>query len=358
MKKIAALLLALCLLLSGCSSLFDGSYSHEEPHRNQGNQQPHDNIVASNYDGLCKALVGLVESGSQSGIISVSSYDQSMIYTDLNQAVNQIRTTNPIAAWAVNDIQWELGSNGGQLSAAITITYLHDRSEIRKVHRVSSMEGAKNVISGVLDDHGASVQLLIPNYEAIDFQQLVDNYADTHPQSVMECPQVVANVFPEAGTSRLVELKFTYQTSRDALRAMQKQVHTVFESAAMYVSSYSKESEKFEQLYAFLMEFLVEGDYQLETSITPAYSLLRHGVGDKKAFATVYAAMCREAGLDCRIVTGTRDGAPWVWNLICVDGVYRHLDLLRCSERGSYKVYANNQMDGYVWDYSEHPAAE
>ncbi|MBO5323547.1 MAG: transglutaminase domain-containing protein [Oscillospiraceae bacterium] len=358
MKKTAALLLALCLLLSGCSTLFDGSYSHEEPHTNQGGQLPHENIIASNYDGLCKALAGLVESGSQSGIISVPNYDQSTIYTDLNQAVNQVRTTNPIAAWAVNDIQCELGSNGGQLSVAVTVTYLHDRSEIRKVHRVSTMEGAKNVIAGVLDDHGTGVQLLIPNYSATDFQQLVDNYVDTHPQSVMEHPHVVANIFPETGTSRLVELKFTCQNSRDALRAMQKQVQTVFESAAVYVSSYSKESEKFEQLYAFLMEFLVEGDYLLETSITPAYSLLRHGVGDKKAFATVYAAMCREAGLDCQIVTGTRNGVPWIWNLVKVDGAYRHLDLLRCSERGGYTTYLDSQMEGYVWDYSGYPASE
>ena len=358
MKKIAALLLALCLLLSGCNSLFDGSYSHEEPHQNQGSQLPQENIIVSNYGSLSKALVGLVESGSQSGIISVPNYDQSTLYTDINRAVNQVRSTNPIAAWAVEDLKCELGSNGGQLSIAVTITYLHDRSEIRKVHRVSTMDGAKNVITGVLDDHGTGVQLLIPNYEEIDFQQLVDSYADSHPQSVMECPQVVANIFPETGTSRLVELKFTYQNSRDALRAMQTQVHTVFESAAMYVSSYSKEAEKFEQLYAFLMNFLVEGDYQLETSITPAYSLLRHGVGDKKAFATVYAAMCREAGLNCQIVTGTRDGAPWFWNLICVDGAYWHLDLLRCSERGNYKTYLDSQMDGYVWDYSAYPASQ
>ena len=355
MRKTAALLFALCLLLSGCSSLFDGSYSHEEPHTNQSGQLPHTNIVASNYDGLCKALASLVESGAQSGIISVPNYDQTTIYTDLNQAVNHTLTTNPIAAWAVDDITWELGSNGGQLSAAVSITYLHDRSEIRKVHRVSTMEGAKSVISSILNDHGTGVQLLIPNYSASDFQQLVDNYVDTYPQSVMECPQVVVNIFPETGANRLVELKFTYQNSRDALRAMQAQVHTVFESAAMYVSSYSKESEKFEQLYAFLMEFLVEGDYQLETSITPAYSLLRHGVGDKKAFATVYAAMCREAGLDCRVVTGTRNGIPWVWNLIYVDGAYRHLDLLRCSERDSYKTYTDSQMEGYVWDYSAYP---
>lgn len=355
MNKILALLLCLCLLLSGCNSFFDGRHYHEEPHTNQGNQQPHDNIIASNYDGLCKALIGLIESGSQSGIISVPSYDQSTIYTDLTQAVTYVRKNNPIAAWAVNDLTWELGSNGGQVSVAVNITYLHDRTEIRKVHRVTGMDAAKKVITGVLNDCGATVQVLINHYDEFDFTQLVESYADSYPQMVMECPQVVVNMYPETGTSRLVELKFAYQNNREALRTMQAQVHTIFESAALFVSSYNKQAEKFEQLYAFLMEFLAEGNYSLETSITPAYSLLRHGVGDKKAFATVYAALCREAGLDCRVITGTRDGQPWVWNLICIDGVYRHLDLLRCSQQGAYRTYSDDQMSGYVWDYSAYP---
>ena len=194
------------------------------------------------------------------------------------------------------------------------------------------------------------------SYENLDFQQLVDSYADAHPETVMETPQVVANIYPDSGSTRLVELKFTYQNSRESLRTMQEQVQTVFESATLFVSSYNTQAEKFEQLYAFLMEFLVEGDFQLETSITPAYSLLRHGVGDKKAFAIVYAAMCREAGLDCRVITGTRSGDPWVWNLICIDGVYRHLDLLRCRQQHNYHTHIDSEMTGYVWDYSAYPA--
>lgn len=358
MKRILPLLLCLCLLLSGCASFFDGSHYHEEPHTSQGIQSPQGNIIASNYDGLCISLSSLVESGTESGVISLSTYDQSTIYTDLNRAVNQIRTTNPIAVWAVENIKWELGSTGGQLSVVVNISYLHDRSEIRKVHRVTSMDAAKNVITNSLQECESSVQILVPHYEDTDFQQLVDTYADYYPQIVMERPQVVANVFPETGETRLVELKFTYQNSRTDLRTMRSQVHTIFESAALFVSSYHSQAEKCQQLYAFLMEFLAEGNYQLNTSITPAYSLLRHGVGDKKAFATVYAAMCREAGLTCRVVTGTRDGEPWVWNLVLIDGTYRHLDLLRCSKAGSYQTYTDSQMAGYVWDYSAYPPAE
>ena len=96
-------------------------------------------------------------------------------------------------------------------------------------------------------------------------------------------------------------------------------------------------------------------DYPIETSITPAYSLLRHGVGDSRAFAMVYAAMCRSAGLECSIITGTHDGEPWTWNMVQDNGRYYHVDLLRSSGEGAFREFTDGEMSGYVWDYSAYP---
>jgi hypothetical protein len=89
---------------------------------------------------------------------------------------------------------------------------------------------------------------------------------------------------------------------------MQAYVQPVFSSASLYVSGESEQNTKFDMLYTFLMQ---RNTYRQERSITPAYSLLRHGVGDSKALASVYAAMCRQANLDCRVIFGTRYGEPW-----------------------------------------------
>ena len=167
----------------------------------------------------------------------------------------------------------------------------------------------------------------------------------------METPQVTEAVCG-SGNGRVIELVFTYQNSRDTLRRMQTQVQPVFDSAVLYVSGDDADRQKYAQLYAFLMERF---DYKLETSITPAYSLLRHGVGDSRAFATVYAAMCRGAGLECLVVTGTHAGEPWTWNLVLDNGQYYHVDLLRCSESGGFQTLSNAQMEEYVWDYSMYP---
>ena len=99
---------------------------------------------------------------------------------------------------------------------------------------------------------------------------------------------------------------------------------------------------------------MVRFDYKLDPSITPAYSLLRYGVGDSRAFATVYAAMCRRVGLECQVVAGTKAGEPWFWNIVCDDGLHFHVDLLR----GNYRGMLDGEMGGYVWDYSGYPACD
>lgn len=355
MKKIWAISLAVCLLLCGCGTFTDGSYHNVTPYQPHGDQIDTESIYASDYDGLCRALSNMTQSGVEGGIIYVTRYDQTQIEADMRLAVARTLRQDPIAAYAVESIDWELGTNSGQSAVAVSIHYVHDRTEIRKIRTVTDLEMAKSVIAAELADCSVGVVLYVKEYEETDFVQLVEDHADQNPQTVMETPRVTVNIYPETGKSRVVELKFTYQTSRDALRNMQSQVSPIFASAVLYVSGDAQEHEKFSQLYALLMERF---DYRIETSITPAYSLLRHGVGDAKAFAVVYASMCQEAGLDCRVVTGTRRGEPWYWNMVQEDGVYYHVDLLRSNELGAFTEWTDESMEGYVWDYSAYPAEQ
>ena len=209
-------------------------------------------------------------------------------------------------------------------------------------------------MSEALKGYEPSIVILVEKYEKRDFSQFVKDYVESNPQAVMEIPQVTQNSFG-TGKDRLVELIFTYQTSRDALRRMQTEVKPVFDAASLYVSGEGEDFQKFSQLYGFLMERF---EYKFETSITPAYSLLRHGVGDSRAFATVYAAMCRSAGLECMTVTGTRSGEPWTWNIVLDNGGYYHVDLLRSNASGQFREYTDADLGNYVWDYSGYPACE
>lgn len=354
MKRTVVCCLAVCLLFSGCASLFDGNYISTMPHEEQNGLQGGINTQVDEYEELLSALVAMAEGGSRNGIIYVPNYDQEQIVPDMERAAKYALIRSPIAAYAVEEIKWDLGTNSGQRAVAVSITYFHERPEIQKIRKVSNMDEAIRLLYRELDDSSAGTVMYVEDYKSIDFVQLVEKYAFDNPQAVMETPQVALNVYPKTGTSRVIELKFTYQNTREDLRLFKSQVTTHYTSSKYLVTKDSPDKEKFSQLYSYLMDRRF-GEYTIETSITPAYSLLWHGAGDSKAFATLYAAICRLSELECQVITGTRQGEPWYWNLVKINGGYYHMDLLRSHEEGNLRLMLDNEMAGYVWNYSAHP---
>lgn len=347
--------IALCLSLCGCSLIGSGSHIFVEGRLPQSNAGTAQNVSAKSYKELFDALVQMVENGVVKQTISVKDYDKEQLETDLEAVASDVCQTNPIAAYAVDQIACTIGTTGGVESLSVEITYLHDRSQLRRILVVEDNKKAKAAITKTLDACDTSVVLYIEKFEELDFTQVVEDYAFMYPENVMELPQVAVSIYPDSGESRVVELKFSYTTSRESLKNMQTQVSNVFRSAVLYVTGDAAEEEKFSQLYSFLTE---RYDYTIEPSITPAYSLLRHGVGDGRAFATVYAAMCRQAGLECIVVSGAKEGESWYWNIVCIDDVYYHVDLLSGGVDGDFQIQGDNQLrdSGYVWDFDAHPA--
>lgn len=353
-RHVILLMAACCLLLSSCGWM-NGSYVSIKPHEAQLTGSQSGRLFAADYQQMRTVLEQMVQSGTENAIINVSGYRQERLEWDMDSAVRYLKEIYPLGAYAIENISYEIGSGVAHPAVSVDISYIHGRSEIRKVKGVRDMEAAAKVITEAMEECSDSVVVQVQEYEDIDLVQLAEDYAVQYPNVVMEMPQVAVGIYPDTGKTRVVEVKFTYQTSRDSLRLMQVQVRRIFASASLYVNVDAGDAQKYAQLYTFLMERL---DYKQETSITPSYSLLNHGVGDCEAFATVYAAMCRQAELDCQVVSGTRDGESWHWNIIRDGDDYYHVDLLRCSQEGGFRRRTAAEMEGYVWDYSAYPGSE
>lgn len=353
-RTVIAYALVISMLLSGCGMGFDRVYVWEQSHAMPDSTESGLSISASSYDQLYLALEQAVESAVGQLTISVAQYDRNKIEPDMELAVENLRIHNPIAAYAIADYQWELGSIGGEQVLAVQFHYIYDQTHIHKITSYYNQTQIKEAIYEALKACDSGLVFRAKNFTEMDYLQLVEDYATRNPQLIMELPQVTVAVYPETGKDRLVELKFIYQTSRDTLRSMQTQVQTVVDAAVDMVSVTAQPRGKYTQIYVLVIDRF--SSYTLETSITPAYSLLVYGVGDGRAIATVYAAVCRQAGLECMTVVGTCDGEPRYWNIVMIDGVYYHVDLLRSKQEGQFREMGDSEMEGYVWDYSAYPA--
>lgn len=353
MKRFLTGVVLLCaLIFSGCSRIFDGSYSSVTPHTMPSAAPTvQEKYAAKDRDELYAVVEKLVHNGLTGAVIDVSAYDKKLIGEDAQWVSAVVLTQDAIAAYAVEEIRFESGTSNNKPVLSVTVDYLAERSQIRSIQYVNNTQTAAAVIRQSLDRCEERVVMYIHDYEQVDFEKIVEDYATIRPQMVMEVPQVTAGVYPEEGMTRVVELQFRYQTEQKALLTMQEQVSPVFESAMLYVSGQAEPLREFEQLGAFLMERF---DYQIATSVTPTYSLLCQGVGDSRAFAVTYAAMCSQAGLECVVVSGEKEGQSHYWNIVCADGVYYHVDLMR----EEFLLRVDAQMGGYAWDRQSYPVCD
>lgn len=351
MKRFCAIMLMICILLSGCSTWLDGSYHSIKVHEEKQNGSGSDIVAVSSYAALYRALTNMVQNGTTNGVISVKNYNQLVVARDMRYAIESMQLSDPIGAYAVEKVEFELGTNAGQPAIAVNISYYHDRTELQKIHRLEDMTKAEEAIGGALNSCDSGIVLYVNAFQNVDLVQWVEDYSSNHADLVMETPQVAVNVYPEAGASRVVELKFTYQNSRDSLRSMQEQVERKLLPAIQEAKLKETQREKLTALFDALPKEMNGYD----TSITPAYSLLVHSVGDSKAIASVFGAMCARLELSCITVTGTYQGQPRSWNILQIDGAYFHTDLLRSLAEGRLRTMTDSQMTGYVWDYSAYP---
>lgn len=353
-KKTALLFSILILfLLTGCGRLTGGYYVYVEPHIEKSQTDDNDLFVVHAYSDICKAVESFIEEGQENGMVFFNDYDENMLMVDLTLMEEYVKEKFPLGAYALKDIEYEIGNASNGHAIAFNLSYIHSRNEIKKIQHTASFLEAKDAIFTALSRCDADLTILVDGYANADILQVIEDYAMAHPDIVMEIPGVSVSTFPETGASRVLELKFNYSTSRDVLRNMKNTVSPIFSSASLYVSGDAESSEKYLQLYAFLSQ---RYDYRFESSITPAYSLLRHGVGDSRAFAIVYAAMCRNANLTCYVVSGTKSGQPYYWNLIQEDDMFYHVDLPQSISDDHFMRLCDYEMLDYVWNYSAYPA--
>lgn len=349
MKRMIILAFLTAFLLSGCSSWMDGEYHSVKLHASEGNKLSDDVVTVTGYNELRDALVEMVESGRQKSTIYITGFTLEEVDQYMNTAIMHVFQSSAIGAYAVDEINFESGTSGGAAAIAVDVTYLHDRQQILRIKKARDMEATKNYIASTLRNCESSVVIKVDEYSGIDVEQFVKEYVDENPHLCMELPIVSATVYPKQGRERVIEVFLTYQNSRTDLQAMQNIVSPIFAAAELYVQNSDGAEQKYEQLFAFLMERF---DYKYETSITPVYSLLRYGVGDSKAVAMVYSIMCQKADLKCQVVSGSKNGEAYCWNLIQIEDVDYHVDLLASSQAGEFVTMIADEMSGYVWDYS------
>lgn len=365
MKRLALLLLLCSLLLcaAGCNSWVTDSYlsvaDHiEQPLPTQESPDSEEPSIVTNRSELRGAVLSLIRNWTESAELLVRNYDGS-ISDDLAETVDYVMHSDPVGAYAVDYIDAELIGDGASGTVTLSLVFRRSAAEIDSIVTVSDNDAAYLKIQQALSTYETALTLRIRSYRETDFAAYIRDYCLENPATVLCLPETSADLYPNEGETRILELHFSYPAARDEMRLMLSSTQSIFNSAASYIRSGETDADRAALLFRFLT---TRFDYVLgeESSTTPAYDLLCRHIAHSLSFACVFGAECRAAGIDCILVEGTRNGAAHFWNLLYLDGAYYHIDLMRSLERNEAELNLLTSGElreaGYVWDETLHPA--
>lgn len=365
MRRFAALFLIFCLLLclTACNSIWgkDDSLS-VRPHVEQSLPEPapteeEQPTVVTNRNELRGAVLSFIRDWTEQGTILVRDYDGD-ISADLTETMRYATQEDPVGAFAVDYTDYELRGTAQEGTISLRIVFRRSAAEIDAIVTVNGNSSAFLKIQQALANYDTALTLRIRNYEPTDFAADIRTYCIEHPELVLALPELSAQVYPLEGETRILELHFVYPAERDELRRLHSTVTTILFSASSYVRTGEDDAARAQLLFRFLTGRFA---YALtdEEPLMPAYSLLCAGIAHSLSFASVFYAECSAADIECRIVTGTLDGAARYWNILRLDGEYYYVDLMRSVEKEETELTlltAKELTDaGYIWDADAYP---
>ena len=174
------------------------------------------------------------------------------------------------------------------------------------------------------------------------------------PALVPKEPLASVNMYSGTGAQRLYEISINYGMTSDELDARTAQLQAVDAFAELDTSGMS-EAELAYAACEYLMEHCAVSEDKSENT---AYAALVGGRANSEGTALAYIVLCRELGVDCRIVYGQEDWTEHCWNIVRIDGSYYHVDISAAIEDGAEAGFLmNDEMawGHYRWDVSSYP---
>ena len=349
MKRLIAVVLCL-VLLTGCTG---NSYLSVRPHSNQRTEMT-DTITVENYTQLRNALVQQVDQHETQ--ISMMTYAYAGdVEQDLQEAVDYIRYSYPIGAYAIRTLSYDLSKVASYYQISFRITYSHNAWELRQLQQVR-MDDLESAIGEAMARTTSQQTVMITGYRETDFAAYCQDYANRNPDKITQIPAVSIRIWPDSGSVRIVELNFDYEMLTGELQQMQEQVEQILQEAAVYAGYGRGVSEKINLLHAFLTERSV---YTQGVTDTPAYSMLYEGIANSSVYAEIFRAVCERASVECYAVDGLKNGQLYTWNMIRLGGNYYHIDPYAAQQQGltQLELMTDEQMVNYVWDQTLYPVS-
>lgn len=172
-RGLVLLALAIVCLLAGCTAWMGGSYASVTPHaEGYAQTEPVDTAVASSQSELISVLARLVKNHTDQASVDVSQYEGDL-EKELDLAVLKVMETDPVVAYAAEDIRLQQTEVGVRQMVSVEITYSRTQEELQAIQTAWGENGIKSRVTAALERVEPAITLQVTNYQPVNLDLFV-----------------------------------------------------------------------------------------------------------------------------------------------------------------------------------------
>ncbi len=176
-----------------------------------------------------------------------------------------------------------------------------------------------------IEDYGEFTEEIRYVYTSEDFNTVVEHIIADHPEYFFVDFDRLESYVSETHT----KVRVVYQADLDTVKAMRDELEERVTEIMDITDTFETEFEKELFIHDYLIEncsYLVNNEGSGYTSNT-AYGALCEGSAYCDGYALAFKLLMDRAGLFCCVVEGFADELPHMWNMVCIDGQFYHVDV-------------------------------
>jgi len=213
-RYLLPLLLALCLLLTGCAPLLERTYRTSEPHSSRfWESEAADTLRAENYQDIVNDLLILIGQHTESATLRLYRFGDDLTAA-LEQASSEVQQETPLGAYAVEYITTTGQAQGGYYEATVQIGYRRTAEQIQALVSATTPEAVYSLLETALDEGKPELAVRI-SYWGQNGQERIETAVEllweTH--GLPGAPEIY--YYPAEGQAGLVEFILTTQEPAD-----------------------------------------------------------------------------------------------------------------------------------------------
>ena len=361
MKRfLCALLAGLTLLaLSGCRSAFEREYYYEAPYSGDIGPRSDKATEVRNFNMLKTALTNMISNHTEKGEFRFSNYNGNLS-EDLAAACFEIKSENPLGAYAVETLSYDTSYVVSYYMANIYISYKRTAEELRSIVYTSTPEDFDLNVYHAVDSFtpGLVIRCFSPEIDEAYIQKLVKRHFFEDPTITLTEPHAAVTSYPADGPNRIFDIRFLYGYSQQRSQPMAAALKETLQEAAAEMTE--TEAPKIALEGARMLSERCAGGSESALYADTAYGALVTGNADSKGFALAYRALCDQLGIGCTVVEGSLGSMTTeahYWNIIELEDAFYHVDVSGMAEdpAAAFLLSDDELWGRCIWETANYP---